>query len=103
MTDLQVRDLLPKHFGSFTTCFQAGICHDHEKLLASMSFLPGTVESEQLLTQSEVFQDEILAGPKNPDQPAENVSKSHNHGTKSYSMTSVKWFAKRLILRAYEV
>jgi hypothetical protein len=37
------------------------------------------VESEQLLTKGEVFKDEVCAGPKNTDQPAENVSKQHNH------------------------
>lgn len=37
------------------------------------------VESEQLLTQGEVFKDEVCAGPKNTDQPAEDVSKQRNH------------------------
>jgi hypothetical protein len=40
------------------------------------------VKSEQLLTQSKVFEDEIGAGAKSSHQPAENVSKQHNHGTK---------------------
>jgi hypothetical protein len=37
------------------------------------------VKSEQLLTQSKVFKAEIGAGAKSSRQPAENVSKQHNH------------------------
>jgi hypothetical protein len=36
------------------------------------------VESEQLLTQSQVLKDEVLAGLKHTQKPAENVSKQHN-------------------------
>lgn len=50
------------------------------------------VESEQLLTQSKIFKDEIRAGSKNDDQPAYKVSKQHNHGNKSYLMTLVRPF-----------
>src|ERR1017187_5327155 len=37
------------------------------------------VEGEQLLTQSQVFKDEVPAGLKHTQEPAENVSKQHNH------------------------
>jgi hypothetical protein len=39
------------------------------------------MESEQLLTQGEVFQDEILAGTKGTAKPAEEVPESKDHGT----------------------
>ena len=61
------------------------------------------MESEQLLTQSEIFKDEILAGTKTIDKPAEKVPEPHNHGKKSYPMTLVRPFVNRLILRMYEV
>ena len=38
------------------------------------------VESEQLLTQSKIFEDEILAGPKCTTKPAEEVPEPHDHG-----------------------
>jgi hypothetical protein len=37
------------------------------------------VKNEELLTQSEVFKDEIRAGPKPTDQAAEEMPKHHNH------------------------
>jgi hypothetical protein len=37
------------------------------------------VESDQLLTQSEVLKDEVLMGSKNTNQPAYKVPKQHNH------------------------
>jgi hypothetical protein len=36
-------------------------------------------ESEQLLTQSQVFKDEICAGPKHTEQATEEMPKQHNH------------------------
>jgi hypothetical protein len=70
-----------------------------------MESSPGTVgvEGEQLLTQSKIFKDEVRAGSKNTDQPAEKVSKQHNHGKKSYPMTPAMQFVNQLILRMYEV
>ncbi len=61
------------------------------------------MESEQLLAESEVFEDEIRAGTKNSDQPAENVLNQHNHGKKSYLKDPPRQLAKRLILRVYGV
>ncbi len=37
------------------------------------------MEGEQLLTQGEIFQDEILAGTERTNNPAEQVSEPHNH------------------------
>jgi hypothetical protein len=38
------------------------------------------VESQQLLTQSRVFEDEILAGTKGTAKPAEEVPEPHDPG-----------------------
>lgn len=61
------------------------------------------MESEQLLVQGKIFEDEIGAGTKHSDQPAENVSKKRNHGKKSYLMILAGRFVKRLILQVHEV
>ena len=61
------------------------------------------MNNQQLLTQSEVFEDEIGAGAKRSHQPAENVSKQHNQGTKILPDALTGRFVKRLILRVYEV
>jgi hypothetical protein len=38
------------------------------------------VKSQQLLTQSKIFEDEILAGAKGTAKPAEEVPEPHDHG-----------------------
>ena len=38
------------------------------------------MQSEQLSTESQVFEDEVLAGAKKADDPPEEMSKPHNHG-----------------------
>ena len=37
------------------------------------------MQTEELLTQGEVFQDEILAGTKGTAKPAEEVPEPHDH------------------------
>ena len=41
---------------------------------------PLSVESQQLLTQSEVLEDEIFASTKDAAKPAEEVPEPHDHG-----------------------
>jgi hypothetical protein len=38
------------------------------------------VQSQQLPTESQVFEDEVLAGAENPDHSAEEMSERHDHG-----------------------
>src|SRR5438874_13226302 len=38
------------------------------------------VQSQQLPTESQVFEDEVLSGTENADQPAEEMSERHDHG-----------------------
>jgi hypothetical protein len=57
------------------------------------------VKSEHLLTQSNIFEDEILAGTKGTAKPAEEVPEPHDHGKKLIGTTSTRLPAKSLILR----
>jgi hypothetical protein len=41
---------------------------------------PLRVQSEQLPTESQVFEDEVLAGAKRADDPPEEMPERHNHG-----------------------
>jgi hypothetical protein len=38
------------------------------------------MESQQLLTQCQILQHEVFAGPKCADKPADKVPKQHDHG-----------------------
>ena len=38
------------------------------------------VQSEQLPTESQVFEDEVLAGAQRADDPPEEMPERHNHG-----------------------
>jgi hypothetical protein len=38
------------------------------------------VQGEQLPTESQVFEDEVLAGAKRADDPPEEMPERHNHG-----------------------
>jgi len=61
------------------------------------------MQSQQLPTESQVLEDEVLPGTESADQPAEEMSKRHNHG-KNYSGKNLNpVFRKSFILRVYEV
>ena len=38
------------------------------------------MESQQLLTQCEILQDEFFSGPKCADEPTDEVPEQRNHG-----------------------
>ena len=40
------------------------------------------MERQELLTKSEVFEDEILAGTQRTDSPSKEVPEQHDHGKK---------------------
>ena len=50
------------------------------------------MESQQLLTQCQILQHEVLAGSKRADKPADEVPKQRNHG-KNLSRPTVADFA----------
>ena len=41
------------------------------------------MQSQQLLTKSQVFEDEVLPGTESAVQPAEEMSERHDHGKDS--------------------
>src|ERR1700674_2281320 len=41
------------------------------------------VQGQQLPTESQVFEDEVLPATERPDQPAEEMSERHDHGKNS--------------------
>jgi hypothetical protein len=61
------------------------------------------VQSEELLTQGEVFQDEILAGTKGTAKPAEEVPEPSDHAKNLTGTLPIELGAKSLILRVYDV
>jgi hypothetical protein len=61
------------------------------------------VQSEELLTQGEVFQDEILAGTKGTAKPAEDVPELYDHAKNLTGTLPIELGAKSLILWVYDV
>ncbi len=61
------------------------------------------MQSEELLTQGEVFQDEILAGTKGTAKPAEEVPEPYDHAKNLTGTLPIELGAKSLILRVYDV
>ena len=39
-----------------------------------------SVESQQLLTESQIFKDEVLSGPESADHPPEEMPERRDHG-----------------------
>jgi len=61
------------------------------------------LESEQLLTQGEIFKDEILSGTERTNNPAKQVPEPHNHGKNLNEMSPTEPTPKSLKLRAHDV
>ena len=61
------------------------------------------MQSEELLTQGEVFQDEILTGTKGTAKPAEDVPEPYDHAKNLTGTLPIELGAKSLILRVYDV
>ena len=60
------------------------------------------MQGQQLLTESQVFEDEIFARTKSPDNPSEDIPE-HDHGKNLIGTVGIETFAKSLILRVYDV
>ena len=52
------------------------------------------VQSQQLPTESQVPEDEVLPGTENADQPTEEMSKRHDHGKNFSGKIRIQLFAK---------
>jgi len=65
------------------------------------------VQSQQLLTESEVFKDEILSGTERTDSPSQEMSEQRNngqnHGQNLTETRCIKRVSKSFILRLLEV
>src|SRR5215469_7710498 len=64
---------------------------------------PLCVQSEQLPTESQVFEDKVLAGAKRLDDPPEEMPERHNHGKNIIGTIRIQFCAKSFILQTYDV
>jgi hypothetical protein len=61
------------------------------------------VQSYEPLTESQIFQDEILSGAQDASHPANEVPEQRDHGPRSYRNTWLHALWKSFILRVQEV
>ena len=61
------------------------------------------MKSQQVLTESEVFEDEVFPGTKSADHPAEEMPERHDHGKNVIGIVRIELFAKSFILWVYDV
>src|SRR5260370_6759007 len=60
------------------------------------------VPSQQLPTESQVLEDEVLPGTESADQPAEEMSERHNQGKNCSGKIRIQSFTKSFILQVYD-
>jgi hypothetical protein len=61
------------------------------------------VESQQLPTKSQVFEDEVLAGTESAGYPTEEMSERHDHGKNFSGKDRIKLCAKSFISEVYDL
>jgi len=61
------------------------------------------VQRQQLPTESQVLEDEVLPGTENADQPAEEMSERHDHDKNLSGKIRIQPFAKSFIQQVYDV
>jgi hypothetical protein len=61
------------------------------------------VQSQQVLTQSQVFEDEVLAGTESADHPPEEMPERYDHGKNLSGTARIQLCSKSYILRVYDV
>ncbi len=61
------------------------------------------VQSQQLSTESQVFEDEVLARTASAEHPSEEMSERHDHSKNLIGTIQIQLFAKSFILRVYDV
>jgi len=61
------------------------------------------VQSEQLPTESQVFDDEVLSRARRADDPPEEMPERHNHGNNIIGTIRLQFCAKSFILQIYDV
>ena len=61
------------------------------------------MQSQQLPTESQVLEDEVLPGTENAYQPAEEISERYDHGKNFSGKIRIELSAKSFILQVYDV
>ena len=59
------------------------------------------VQSQQLPTESQILEDEVLPGTENADQPAAEMSERYDHGKNFSGKIRIELCAKSFILQVY--
>jgi len=83
--------------------------HNPEQLMQGGQSTTRTfgVQSQQLLTESEIFQDEVLPGTKRTDNPSQKMSErgddDRNHGQNLIEKRRIQLACKSFIPRVHEV
>ena len=61
------------------------------------------VQSQQLPTESQVFEDEVRPATERSDQPAEEMSERHDHGKNFSGNERIKLCAKSFVSQVYDL
>ncbi len=61
------------------------------------------MQSQQLPTESQVFEDEVRPATERTDQPAEEMPERHDHGKNFSGKDRIKLCAKSLISKVYDL
>ena len=61
------------------------------------------MQSQQLPTESQVLEDEVLPGTENADQPTEEMSERRDHSRNYIGKFRIELCAKSFILQVYDV
>ena len=61
------------------------------------------MQSQQLPTESQVFEDEVRPATERTDQPAEEMPERHDHGKNFSGKDRIKLCAKSLISQVYDL
>ena len=61
------------------------------------------MQSKQLPTKSQVFEDEVLARTASAEHPTEEMSERHDHSKNLIGTIRIQLFAKSFILQVYDV
>ena len=61
------------------------------------------MQSQQLPTESQVFEDEVRPATERTDQPAEEMSERHDHGKDFSGKDRIKPCANSFISQAYDL
>ena len=60
------------------------------------------MQSQQLLTESQIFKDEVLPGPENADQPPKEKPERLDHGKNLIGKACIELCANSFILWVYD-